>query len=99
MCPGDRPERGLQDPFELDEWFFEERDVIEIRAGDASFGQTEADGALGESEIVLDSAEPLSFSRRKDLAVPISEAKLPQTRVARLEKAVTQLRALPGPGR
>jgi len=43
--------------------------------------------------------EGLSFSRRKDLAVPISEAKLPQTRVARLEKAVTQLRALPGPGR
>ena len=43
--------------------------------------------------------EGLSFSRRKDLAVPISEAKLPQTRVVRLEKAVTQLRALPGPGR
>jgi len=43
--------------------------------------------------------EGLSFSRRKDLAVLISEAKLPQTRVVRLEKAVTQLRALPGPGR
>ena len=40
----------------------------------------------------------LSFSRRKDLAIPISEAKLPETRAARLEKALTQLRVLPGPG-
>jgi hypothetical protein len=37
--------------------------------------------------------DALSFSRRRDLAGPISEAKRPETRVARLEKAVSALRA------
>ena len=36
--------------------------------------------------------EALSFSRRRDLAGPISEAKRPETRAARLGKAVGQLR-------
>jgi len=36
----------------------------------------------------------LSFSRRRDLAGPISEAKKPETRTARLEKAVATLRGL-----
>ena len=38
--------------------------------------------------------EGLSFTRRKEMALPIGEAKRPETRAARLEKAVTQLRAL-----
>jgi hypothetical protein len=36
----------------------------------------------------------LSFSRRRDLAGPISEAKKPETRAARLEKTLAALRAL-----
>ena len=36
--------------------------------------------------------EALSFSRRRDLAGPISEAKKAETRAARLEKAITALR-------
>jgi len=43
--------------------------------------------------------DALSFSRRKDLALPIGEAKQEATRAARLDKALTQLRALPEPGR
>ena len=39
--------------------------------------------------------DALSFSRRKDLAMPIGEAKQEATRAARLEKALAQLRALP----
>jgi uncharacterized protein YdeI (YjbR/CyaY-like superfamily) len=34
----------------------------------------------------------LSFSRRRDLANPVSEAKKPETRAARLEKALSALR-------
>jgi uncharacterized protein YdeI (YjbR/CyaY-like superfamily) len=36
----------------------------------------------------------LSFSRRRDLAGPISEARKPETRSARLQKAIEALRAL-----
>ena len=36
--------------------------------------------------------EALSFSRRKELALPIGEAKQPATRAARLERALRQLR-------
>jgi hypothetical protein len=36
--------------------------------------------------------DALSFSRRRDLAAPISEAKKPETRAARLEKALAALR-------
>lgn len=38
--------------------------------------------------------DALSFSKRRDLAGPISEAKRPETRAARLEKAIEALRAL-----
>jgi hypothetical protein len=38
--------------------------------------------------------EKLSFSRKRELADPISEAKKPETRSARLEKALTRLREL-----
>jgi hypothetical protein len=36
----------------------------------------------------------LSFSRRRDLAAPIAEAKRPETRASRLEVALARLRAL-----
>jgi hypothetical protein len=36
----------------------------------------------------------LSFSRRRELADPIAEAKKPETRAARLEKALARLREL-----
>jgi uncharacterized protein YdeI (YjbR/CyaY-like superfamily) len=38
--------------------------------------------------------ETLSFSRKRELADPISEAKRPETRSARLEKALARLREL-----
>jgi hypothetical protein len=38
--------------------------------------------------------EGLAFTRRKELAAPIGEAKLPATRAARLEKALGYLREL-----
>jgi Bacteriocin-protection, YdeI or OmpD-Associated/Domain of unknown function (DUF1905) len=38
--------------------------------------------------------EKLSFSRKRELADPISEAKKPETRAARVDKAVTRLREL-----
>jgi hypothetical protein len=43
--------------------------------------------------------DSLSFSRRKEIAVPIVEAKQAATRVVRLEKALTNLRDLPEPSR
>jgi hypothetical protein len=38
--------------------------------------------------------EKLSFSRKRELADPISDAKKPETRAARLEKALSRLREL-----
>ena len=38
--------------------------------------------------------DALSFSRRRDLAAPIAEAKRPQTRASRFEAALSRLRAL-----
>lgn len=38
--------------------------------------------------------DALSFSRRRDLAAPIAEAKRPETRASRLEDALSRLRAL-----
>lgn len=38
--------------------------------------------------------DALSFSRRRDLAGPISDAKRPETRASRLAKAIETLRAL-----
>lgn len=38
--------------------------------------------------------DALAFTRRKQLAAPIGEAKLPATRAARLEKALRHLREL-----
>jgi hypothetical protein len=58
----------------------------------------ELEAAFSAEPALRERFEALSFSRRKDLAVPISEAKLPETRAARLEKALSHLRALPGQG-
>ncbi len=38
--------------------------------------------------------EKLSFSRQRELADPVSEAKRPETRAARVDKALTRLREL-----
>lgn len=59
----------------------------------------ELDAAFAAEPALRERFEALSFSRRKDLAIPIGEAKLPETRAARLEKTLSNLRALPGPGR
>ena len=60
---------------------------------------SELKAALAAEPVLQERFDALSFSRRKDLAVPIGEAKLPKTRAARLEKALSHLRALPGLGR
>jgi len=39
--------------------------------------------------------DALAFTRRKELALPIAEAKREGTRASRLEKALSQLRAMP----
>jgi hypothetical protein len=59
----------------------------------------ELEAAFSAEPALRERFEALSFSRRKDLAVPIGEAKQPQTRAARLDKGLSKLRALPGPGR
>ena len=52
----------------------------------------ELESAFNAEPALRDRFEALSFTRRKEMAVPIGEAKLPATRSARLEKAVRQLR-------
>ena len=59
----------------------------------------ELEAAFGAEPALRERFDALSFSRRKDLAVPIGQAKLPETRATRLERALSQLRALPGSGR
>jgi hypothetical protein len=52
----------------------------------------ELESAFVAEPALRDRFEALSFTRRKEMAVPITEAKLPATRAARLEKALGQLR-------
>jgi hypothetical protein len=52
----------------------------------------ELEAAFAAEPTLHDRFEALSFTRRKELAVPIGEAKLPATRAARLERALAQLR-------
>jgi len=54
----------------------------------------ELEAALAAEPILRERFDRLSFSRQRDLAGPIGEAKKPETRAARLEKAVAALRAL-----
>ena len=55
----------------------------------------ELEAALAAKPRLRARFDNLSFSRRKELAVPIAEAKLPTTRDARLQKALNNLRELP----
>ncbi len=54
----------------------------------------ELEAALADDPGLRSRFEALSFSRRRELADPIREAAKPETRAARLEKALTSLRAL-----
>jgi hypothetical protein len=53
---------------------------------------SELEGAFQAEPALRQRFDTLSFSRRRDLAGPISEAKKPETRAARLEKALAALR-------
>jgi hypothetical protein len=52
----------------------------------------ELEAAFGAEPALRQRFDALSFSRRRDLAAPIAEAKKPETRAARLEKALAALR-------
>ncbi|HYM52132.1 MAG TPA: YdeI/OmpD-associated family protein [Candidatus Dormibacteraeota bacterium] len=52
----------------------------------------ELEAALDAEPALRDRFEALSFSRRRELADPIAEAKRAETRSARLEKALARLR-------
>ena len=52
----------------------------------------ELEAALAAEPALRDRFEALSFTRRRELADPIAEAKKPETRAARLEKALAALR-------
>jgi len=54
----------------------------------------ELEAAFAAEPALRERFDGLSFSRRRDLAGPIGEAKKPETRTARLEKAMAALRAL-----
>ncbi|MDP9467283.1 MAG: YdeI/OmpD-associated family protein, partial [Chloroflexota bacterium] len=52
----------------------------------------ELESAFSAEPALRDRFEALAYSRRRDLAAPISEARRPETRAARLAKAVAALR-------
>ena len=52
----------------------------------------ELEAALAAEPALRDRFDSLSWTRRRELADPIAEAKKPETRAARLEKALTALR-------
>lgn len=54
----------------------------------------ELEAALAAAPDLRQRFDALSFSRRRELADPIAEAKKPETRAARLEKALARLREL-----
>ena len=55
---------------------------------------SELDAALGAEPQLRERFDGLSFSRRRELAEPIAEAKKLETRQARLEKAIARLREM-----
>ena len=55
----------------------------------------ELEAAFRTEPELRDRFDGLSFTRRKEMALPIGEAKRPETRDARLEKALAELRELP----
>ena len=52
----------------------------------------ELEAALAAEPQLRDTFDGLSFSRRRELADPIAQAVKPETRAARLEKAIARLR-------
>jgi hypothetical protein len=55
----------------------------------------ELEAAFAAEPALREGFEALSFSRRRDLASPIAEAKRPETRARRLQNALDRLRTLP----
>ena len=56
----------------------------------------ELEAAFGADPELRERFEALAFTRRREIADPIAEAKRPATRAARLERAITALRERPG---
>lgn len=54
----------------------------------------ELEAALAAEPELRARFDSLSFSRRRELADPVAEAKKPETRMARLDKALERLRAM-----
>jgi hypothetical protein len=54
----------------------------------------ELEAAFNAEPALRERFDALSFSRRRDLAGPINEAKKPETRAARLEKCLAALRSI-----
>jgi uncharacterized protein YdeI (YjbR/CyaY-like superfamily) len=53
---------------------------------------TELEAAFAAEPALRDRFDALSFTRRRELAEPITDAKKPETRAARLERALAALR-------
>lgn len=75
-------------------------DVVEIEVTRDDSPRTlelapELEAALAAEPALRERFNALSFSRRRDLAAPIADAKRPETRARRLGDALTRLRALP----
>jgi hypothetical protein len=75
-------------------------DVVEVQVTRDDSPRTltlapELEAALRAEPAQRERFEALSFSRRRDLASPIAEAKRPETRARRLQDALDRLRALP----
>ncbi len=54
----------------------------------------ELEEALAAEPALRERFDALSFSRRREMADPVTEAKKPETRAARVEKALARLREL-----
>jgi uncharacterized protein YdeI (YjbR/CyaY-like superfamily) len=54
----------------------------------------ELESALAADPKLRERFDALSFSRRRELADPIAEAKMPETRHARVDKAIAALREM-----
>jgi hypothetical protein len=75
-------------------------DVVEIEVTRDDAPRTlelapELETAFAAEPVLRDRFDALSFSRRRDLAGPIADAKRPETRARRLEAALAHLRSLP----
>ncbi len=64
-----RRERGLEDPFELDERFFEKPDVVDILRTTYRRGRDRTGSRAAETEVVLDARKALLFRRGHEQAI------------------------------